>query len=124
LAKYIFVVLPNYLFLSSQSIHVSYTFSCKKFNSLLKITNNNTLVFSITNHNKPKIPRKERLCKFCTEVETEEHFLISCHKYKDIGKTFFQSYGQNKIKYNCHVPSCPELWFLLHEGCFAFHEKG
>ena len=42
-------------------------------------------------YNKPKIPRKERLCKFCTEVETKEHFLISCHKY--IGKTFFQSYG-------------------------------
>jgi hypothetical protein len=40
-----------------------------------------------------KIPREERFCKFCTEVETEEHFLISCHKYKDIRKTFFQSYG-------------------------------
>jgi hypothetical protein len=32
-------------------------------------------------------------CKFCTEVETEEHFLISCHKNKYIRKTFFQSYG-------------------------------
>jgi hypothetical protein len=40
-------------------------------------------------YNKPKIPREERFCKFCTEVETEEHFLISCHKYKDKGKTFF-----------------------------------
>jgi hypothetical protein len=40
-----------------------------------------------------KIPREERFCKFCTEVETEEHFFISCHKYKDIRKTFFQSYG-------------------------------
>ena len=44
-------------------------------------------------YNKPKIPREERFCKFCTEVETEERFLISCHKYKDIRKTFFQSYG-------------------------------
>jgi hypothetical protein len=44
-------------------------------------------------YNKPKIPREERFCKFCTEIETEEHFLISCHKYKDIRKTFFQSYG-------------------------------
>ena len=44
-------------------------------------------------YNKPKIQREERFCKFCTEVETEEHFLISCHKYKDIRKTFFQSYG-------------------------------
>ena len=25
-------------------------------------------------YNKPKIPREERFCKFCTEVETEEHF--------------------------------------------------
>jgi hypothetical protein len=38
-------------------------------------------------------PREERFCKFCTEVEKEEHFLISCYKYKDIRKTFFQSYG-------------------------------
>jgi hypothetical protein len=44
-------------------------------------------------YNKPNIPREERFCKFCTEVETEEHFLISCHKYKDIRKTFFQSDG-------------------------------
>ena len=44
-------------------------------------------------YNKPKIPREKRFCKFCTEVETEEHFLISCHKYKDIRKTFFQSDG-------------------------------
>jgi hypothetical protein len=44
-------------------------------------------------YNKPKIPREERFCKFCAEVETEEHFLISCNKYKDIRKTFFQSYG-------------------------------
>jgi hypothetical protein len=59
------------------------------FNSLLKITNNNTLVFSITNHMivykttfKIKIPREERFCKFCTEVETEEHFLISAINIK------------------------------------------
>jgi hypothetical protein len=45
-------------------------------------------------YNKPKIPREERFCKFCTEVETE-HLLISCHKYKDIKKTFPQSYGLN-----------------------------
>ena len=44
-------------------------------------------------YNKPKIPREERFCKFCIEVETEEHFLISCHKYKDIRKTVFQFYG-------------------------------
>ena len=25
-------------------------------------------------YNKPKIPREEQFCKFCTEVETEEHF--------------------------------------------------
>jgi hypothetical protein len=43
-------------------------------------------------YNKPKIPREERFCKFCTEVETEEHFLISCHKYKVKRTTFFQSY--------------------------------
>ena len=49
--------------------------------------------FKNFNVHKPKIPREERFCKFCTEVETEEHFLISCHKYKDIRKTFFQSYG-------------------------------
>jgi hypothetical protein len=36
----------------------------------------------------------------------------------------FDKYGQHKIKYNCHVPSSPELWFLLHRGCFAFQEKG
>jgi hypothetical protein len=42
-------------------------------------------------YNKPK--REERFCKFCPEVETEEHFLISCHTYKDIRKAFFQSYG-------------------------------
>ena len=40
-------------------------------------------------YNKPKIPREEQFCKFYTEVETEEHFLISCHKYKDIRTTFF-----------------------------------
>jgi hypothetical protein len=45
-------------------------------------------------YNKPKIPREERFCKFCTEVETE-HLLISCHTYKDIKKTFSQSYGLN-----------------------------
>jgi hypothetical protein len=43
-------------------------------------------------YNKPKIPREERFCKFC-QFCPEEHFLISCHKYKDIRKTFFQSYG-------------------------------
>ena len=42
-------------------------------------------------YNKPK--REERFCKFCPEVETEEHFLISCHTYKDIRKTSFQSVG-------------------------------
>jgi hypothetical protein len=44
-------------------------------------------------YNKPKIPREERFCKLCTEVEREEHFLISYHKYKDIRKTFFLSDG-------------------------------
>ena len=44
-------------------------------------------------YNKHKITREEGFCKFCTEVETEEHFLISCHKYKDIRKNLFQSYG-------------------------------
>jgi hypothetical protein len=52
-------------------------------------------------YNKPKIPREERFCKFCTEVETEEHFSISCHKYKD---NFFQSYGLDlKDSHNIYV---------------------
>ena len=44
-------------------------------------------------YNKAKIPREERFCKFCTELETEEKILISCHEYKDIRKPFFQSYS-------------------------------
>jgi hypothetical protein len=44
-------------------------------------------------YNKPKIAREERFWKICTEVETEERVLISCHKYKDIRTTCFQSYG-------------------------------
>ena len=37
-------------------------------------------------------------------VETEEHFLISCHKYKDIRKTVIQSYGLDlKDSHNIYV---------------------
>jgi hypothetical protein len=58
-------------------------------------------------YNKPKIPREERFCKFCTEVETEGHFLISCHKYKGIKKPFFQSYGLDlKDSHNTYFFYC------------------
>ena len=61
-----------------------------------------------------KIPREERFCKFCTEVETEEHFLISCHKYKDIRKTFFQSYGLDlNQSYGLDLKDSHNTYFLL-----------
>jgi hypothetical protein len=43
-------------------------------------------------YNKPKIAREERFCKICTEVETEERVLISCHKYKDYSKHKLNSF--------------------------------
>jgi hypothetical protein len=39
------------------------------------------------------ISKNAIICQIFDIVETEEHFLISCHKNKDIWKTFFQSYG-------------------------------
>jgi hypothetical protein len=62
------------------------------------------------NYNKPKIP-KERFFKFCTEVETEEHFLISCHKYKDIRKTF---HGLD-LKDSHELYMCIHLMFQVRE---------
>ena len=62
-------------------------------------------------YNKPKIPREERFCKFCIEVETEEHFLISCHKYKDIRKTF---HGLD-LKDSHELYMCIHLMFQVRE---------
>ena len=42
---------------------------------------------------KPKVPRSERFCKFCHDVETESHFLIACNKYNNIRTKLFQPYN-------------------------------
>ena len=29
-------------------------------------------------YSRPKVPREERICKFCNEVESESHFILFC----------------------------------------------
>ena len=41
-----------------------------------------------------KIPREERICTFCKEIEDEKHFLLHCTKNSDIRKDFFQNLAQ------------------------------
>ena len=33
-------------------------------------------------YTRPKTPRNERTCNFCSQIETESHFLLFCVKYK------------------------------------------
>ena len=49
------------------------------------------------------IPRSERKCKFCNldEIETEEHFLIRCNKYKFLKTKYeIENYKTESLKYS------------------------
>ena len=40
---------------------------------------------------RPRIPRNDRLCKFCNTLEDEIHFLIDCIKYKNERELMFNT---------------------------------
>ena len=40
-------------------------------------------------HFRPKLERKNRLCRICNEIEDEEHFLLYCQKFTDLRSELF-----------------------------------
>ena len=53
---------------------------------------NHKLLIETGRHCRPKLPREERLCKFCplNEMENEMHLLFSCTLYNDRRLTFMK----------------------------------
>ena len=47
-------------------------------------------------HQKTWLPKKERICGHCQtgKVETEEHFLLHCHKHKGIRELSFPGFKE------------------------------
>ena len=44
----------------------------------------------------PKIPREERVCRACNELEDEIHFLLFCDKYDEIRRKLFDYVHDNE----------------------------
>ena len=42
---------------------------------------------------KPKLPRNQRLCTQCNEIENEEHFILFCNKFIDSRKQLLSTYN-------------------------------
>ncbi len=42
---------------------------------------------------RPKLPRAQRLCSTCNEVEDEEHFVLFCTKCSSLRSVLFQKLG-------------------------------
>ena len=62
--------------------NINYRKSLTKFR-----LSNHDLMIETGRHRKPKIPKQERFCPFCTNrVEDEIHFLIKCPTYNEIRK--------------------------------------
>ena len=55
-----------------------------------------SLAIETGRHKKSWLPKEERLCQECEEaaVETEQHFLRHCPKFKNVCEIYFSKFGQ------------------------------
>lgn len=53
--------------------------------------NNHTLIIEKGRHRQNWLPKDKRICPYCNrgDIETEQHFLISCPNYEEIRKKFY-----------------------------------
>ena len=85
--------------------------SRKEWTAFLKLrVSEHKLMIEEGRRMKPKIPRENRLCKFCKtkmivdKIETEEHFLTECPLYGGRGSFFAEITTEwpNFQNLNCH----------------------
>ena len=66
----------------------NHNFSLKKCFTKLRVSDHN---LEIERGRYFNIPREERKCKFCGTLDNEEHFLLYCHKNKNLRKCLFEN---------------------------------
>ena len=49
-------------------------------------------------YSRPKVPREERICKFCNEVESESHFILFCKTYDSFRDRLLKEFDIDKLK--------------------------
>ena len=67
--------------------------NCPARRDLLKLrTSNHSLFVETGRYTSPKLPREERICKYCNknEIEDELHLIHSCELYLDLRDTFLK----------------------------------
>ena len=47
-------------------------------------------------HKPNKIPRNERKCFICDDIEDEYHFVLECPLYNDLRKKYVKNYFRNR----------------------------
>ena len=78
-------------FYSSTSVDILRNTGARKVFMKLYISNHKLLI-ETGRHCRPKLPREERLCKFCplNKIEDEMHLLFICNLYNDRRLTFMK----------------------------------
>ena len=70
-------------------------------------TNQGSLSYRVSSHklniergrySRPKVPREERICKFCNEVESESHFILFCKTYDTFRDRLLKEFDIDKLK--------------------------
>ena len=87
-------------------------------------------------HKKHWRPREERICNQCSsgQIETEQHFLSSCNRYKDLRenylnsvKTYIPSFEEKMIKTEDLLRVClgetPECVELSAKYVYSCHKR-